>query len=175
MDTNTASSAKPAESQETDGLRAGAEIAVSKVSPSVLASDLVVQGDIETAGDVAVEGTIEGNCRAHLVTVGEGATVNGELVAEDVVVHGRVIGRLRGLKVRLTASARVEGDIIHKTLAIESGAYFDGSVQRQEDPIAKTTQRAVGSQTSTAEAASKASTSDSPRESAANHAMTASK
>jgi cytoskeletal protein CcmA (bactofilin family) len=29
----------------------------------------------------------------------------------------------------------VEGDIIHKTIAIESGAHFEGSVQRQEDPL----------------------------------------
>jgi cytoskeletal protein CcmA (bactofilin family) len=38
--------------------------------------------------------------------------------------------------VRLTSTARVEGDIIHKTIAIESGAHFEGSVQRQEDPLA---------------------------------------
>ena len=52
-----------------------------------------------------------------------------------MVVDGRVIGRLRGLKVRLTATARVEGDIVHKTIAIESGAHFEGTVQRQEDPL----------------------------------------
>jgi cytoskeletal protein CcmA (bactofilin family) len=47
-----------------------------------------------------------------------------------------VIGRVRGLKVRLTSTARVEGDIIHRTIAIESGAHFEGSVQRQDDPLA---------------------------------------
>jgi len=31
--------------------------------------------------------------------------------------------------------ARVEGDIIHKTIAIESGAHFEGTVQRQDDPL----------------------------------------
>ena len=81
------------------------------------------------------EGTIEGDVRAHLVTVGESATIKGEIAADDVVVNGRVIGRVRGLKVRLTASARVEGDIIHKTIVIESGAQFEGTVQRQEDPL----------------------------------------
>jgi cytoskeletal protein CcmA (bactofilin family) len=48
------------------------------------------------------------------------------------------VGRVRGLKVRLTSTARVEGDIIHKTIAIESGAHFEGSVQRQEDPLSTT-------------------------------------
>ena len=69
------------------------------------------------------------------LTVGESATIRGEIVADDIVVNGRVIGRVRGLKVRLTSTARVEGDIIHKTIAIESGAHFEGSVQRQEDPL----------------------------------------
>ena len=105
-------------------------------SPSVLSADLTVKGNIQTQGDIQVEGTIEGDIRAHQLVVGESATIRGEIVAEEIVVNGRVIGRVRGLKVRLSATARVEGDIIHKTIAIESGAHFEGSVQRQEDPLA---------------------------------------
>ncbi|MCU0908475.1 MAG: polymer-forming cytoskeletal protein [Rhodobacteraceae bacterium] len=107
----------------------------SKPAPSILSSDLTIVGNLKTTGDIQVEGTVEGDIRAHLLTVGEGATIKGEIVADDVVVNGRVVGRLRGLKVRLTSTARVEGDIIHKTIAIESGAHFEGSVQRAEDPI----------------------------------------
>ena len=106
-----------------------------KSSPSLLSNDLTIKGNLITSGDIQIEGTIEGDVRAHLLTVGESATIKGEIAADDVVVNGRVIGRLRGLKVRLTASARVEGDIIHKTIAIESGAHFEGTVQRQEDPL----------------------------------------
>lgn len=111
----------------------------SKPKPpaSVLSSDLTITGNLKTTGDVQIEGVIDGDIRAHLLTVGEGATVRGEVVADDVVVNGRVVGRVRGLKVRLTSSARVEGDIIHKTIAIESGAHFEGSVQRQDDPLAQ--------------------------------------
>lgn len=106
-----------------------------KPAASVLSSDLIVKGNMKSTGDIVVEGAVEGDIRAHTLTVGESATVKGEIVADDVVVNGRIIGRLRGLKVRLTATARVEGDIIHKTIAIESGAHFEGSVQRQEDPL----------------------------------------
>ncbi len=106
-----------------------------KAAPSVLSSDLKVVGNLRTAGDIQIEGEVEGDIHAHLLTVGEGATISGEVVADDVIVNGRVIGRVRGLKVRLTSTARVEGDIIHKTIAIESGAHFEGSVQRQDDPL----------------------------------------
>ncbi len=106
-----------------------------KAAASVLSSDLTVTGNLRTSGDIQVEGTVEGDIRAHLLTVGETATIRGEIVADDIVVNGRVIGRVRGLKVRLTSTARVEGDIIHKTIAIESGAHFEGSVQRADDPL----------------------------------------
>lgn len=108
-----------------------------KPAASVLSSDLTITGNVRSSGDIQVEGIVEGDVRAQTLIVGESATVKGEVVAEEVVVHGRVVGRLRGLKVRLSSSARCEGDIVHKTIAIESGAHFEGSVQRQDDPLGK--------------------------------------
>ncbi|MFP4328598.1 MAG: polymer-forming cytoskeletal protein [Paracoccaceae bacterium] len=107
----------------------------AKPPASMLSADLHITGNVKTTGDIQVEGTVEGDIRAHLLTVGESATIKGEVTADDVVVNGRIVGRVRGLKVRLTSTARVEGDIIHKTIAIESGAHFEGSVQRQDDPL----------------------------------------
>lgn len=107
----------------------------AKPPASVLSQDLHVTGNMKTTGDIQVEGTVEGDIRAHLLTIGETATIKGEVIADDVVINGRIVGRVRGLKVRLTSTARVEGDIIHKTIAIESGAHFEGSVQRQDDPL----------------------------------------
>lgn len=113
----------------------------AKPPASLISADLTIVGNLKTTGDIQVEGTVEGDIRAHMATVGEGATIKGEIVADDIVVNGRVIGRVRGLKVRLTSTARVEGDIIHKTIAIESGAHFEGSVQRQDDPLSATGQK----------------------------------
>ena len=134
---------KPADADAAKGTDAAkpaaAEFKASAPKPkppaSVLSSDLLITGNLKTTGDIQVEGQVEGDIRAHLLTVGEGATIKGEIIADDVVVNGRIVGRVRGLKVRLTSTARVEGDIIHKTIAIESGAHFEGSVQRQDDPL----------------------------------------
>jgi cytoskeletal protein CcmA (bactofilin family) len=113
----------------------------SKTSPSVLSPDLTITGNVQSTGDIQVEGTIDGDLRAAYLTVGDTATIKGEIVADEVVVHGRVVGRIRGSKIRLSASARVEGDIVHKTIAIESGAHFEGSVQRQDDPVGQAQQQ----------------------------------
>ena len=107
----------------------------TKVPPSVLSSDLKVKGNLLTSGDIQIEGIIEGDIQAHLLTVGETSTIKGEIIADDVIINGNVIGRVRGLKVRLTNKARVQGDIIHKAIAIESGAHFEGTVERTDNPF----------------------------------------
>lgn len=127
--------AKPAEPKPAAPAAPAAAPAKAKPAPSVISTDLKIQGNLITSGDIQVEGEIEGDIRAHLLTVGQSAVISGEVIADDIVVHGHVKGRVRGLKVRLTSSAQVEGDIIHKTIAIESGAHFEGSVQRSDDPL----------------------------------------
>lgn len=107
----------------------------TKVPPSVLSSDLKVKGNLLTSGDIQIEGTIEGDIQAHLLTVGETSKIKGEIIADDVIINGNVIGCVRGLKVRLTNKAKVQGDIIHKAIAIESGAHFEGTVQRTDNPF----------------------------------------
>lgn len=105
------------------------------ISASVISSDLKIIGNLTTAGEVQVEGTVEGDIDANHVNIGESATIRGEIVADDIIVFGKIIGRVRGDKVRLSATARVEGDIIHRSIAIESGAHFEGSVQRSDSPL----------------------------------------
>ena len=40
-----------------------------KVAVSILSADLTVVGNLRTTGDIQVEGTVEGDIRAHLLTV----------------------------------------------------------------------------------------------------------
>ena len=46
------------------------------------------------------------------------------------MIKGRIIGPVFGKKVRFGSSARVEGDTFHETIAIEDGAYYEGSIKR---------------------------------------------
>lgn len=111
----------------------------AKPAASVLSCDLLITGTLKTSGNIKIEGQIDGDINAHLLTVGADATINGEVIANDVVINGRVVGSVRGLKVRLTPTAHVEGDIVHKIIAIESGAHFEGSAMRQDHPLQAST------------------------------------
>ncbi len=116
---------------------AGTKSAKGSGHPSTLSTDLFIKGNLKTESDIKIEGQVEGDVRARLVTIGEHATIRGQLMGDEVVINGRVIGKIRGIKVRLNSGARVEGDIIHETIAIEAGAHFEGSVKRQDNPLAE--------------------------------------
>ena len=108
-----------------------------KSPPSLLSTDLFIKGNLATAGDIQIEGSVEGNIKANLLTIGQNAEIKGEIIAEEVVINGSISGTIKGNRVHLTASAKVNGDIIHNSIAIESGAHFEGSIEKSEDPLNK--------------------------------------
>ncbi len=104
---------------------------------SILGPDLVITGTVYSEGEIQLDGAVEGDVRAGSLTLGENASIKGEVEADLAVIHGHLIGSLRAREVRLAASSRIEGDIIHSTLSIEAGAYFEGQCRRADDPLSE--------------------------------------
>src|SRR5262249_36749228 len=97
-------------------------------------SGMTVYGDVECNGPAQIFGRIEGELRAPDLLIGEGAQVEGGVVAQDVTVCGSVKGTIRAVRVKLKGGATVEGDIFHRSLPIDEGAGFEGSSRRAENP-----------------------------------------
>lgn len=103
--------------------------------PSIISSDMVIRGRVESAGEVQFDGEIEGDVIARGLVIGDGAKVVGNVIAEKVRVNGTVEGSIRGVDVELAAHSLVKGDITHTSLSIESGARFEGSSRHSDDPL----------------------------------------
>jgi cytoskeletal protein CcmA (bactofilin family) len=102
---------------------------------SVIDAWLTIRGDLESEGEVQIDGTVHGDIRcAHLV-VGKEAVVAGNIIAEEVIVRGKVKGTIRAMSVTLQDTAVVESEIYHKSIAIEQGACFDGVSRRRDEPM----------------------------------------
>ena len=97
-------------------------------APSIISPDLEIVGDLKSDGEIQIDGTVKGDIKAHMLTVGEQGKINGSTVAETVRIFGTVNGRVQAKTVRLDSSARVTADITHENLTIEAGAYFEGKV-----------------------------------------------
>jgi len=103
-------------------------------APSILSQDLVITGEINTDGDVQIEGRLDGNIKATTLTIGEQGAVNGSIKAGLVRVRGKVTGKINATTVELAETANVLADITQDHLTIENGAFFDGKCSRKSKP-----------------------------------------
>lgn len=99
------------------------------VQHSIIGQGTIVTGDLESAGDILVEGAVEGNITCRTLTLGGEPTITGNVQAETVRICGRFAGDLRAKMVVLTKAARMTGDIFYETLDLQDGSEFEGRVR----------------------------------------------
>lgn len=112
-----------------------------KSAPSIISTDMVVQGSLIATGDIQVDGRVEGDIESGSLTIGEKATVHGEVTCEEIIIRGRVIGSVRAARVHLAGTSHVEGDIFHQALAVETGAFFEGNCRHSDNPMGESGSR----------------------------------
>ena len=105
--------------------------------PSIISADVVMRGNINSAGEIQFDGSLEGDIKAGSLIIGEKASVKGEIVCESVMVRGRVEGGIRAKAVSLASTAHIQGDILHSSLSVESGAHFEGNCRHSDDPLSE--------------------------------------
>lgn len=110
---------------------------MGRAAPSIISNDLVVIGTLTSTGDIQIDGRVDGDIRSGSVTIGEKANFEGEIVAEECTIRGRVQGVVRARKVHLSGTCHMEGTILHESLAVEIGAFFEGSCRHCADPLAE--------------------------------------
>ena len=111
---------------------------------SFIGSGMSVIGKIECDGPTQVFGRIEGELRASDLMVGDGAQIEGNVVAQNVTVCGRVKGTIHAVRVKLQSGGAVEGDIFHNSLSIDEDSLFEGSSRRVENPMDPASTPSVG-------------------------------
>lgn len=102
-----------------------------------------IKGDIETDGDLRIDGSLIGNIitKGKLV-VGDSASIEGTIECENSDISGKVVAKLKvNNLLLLKESARFSGDIITKKISIEPGAVFSGSCQMTSENLNSMSQK----------------------------------
>ena len=105
---------------------------------AVIGSSTRVRGRIHGDGDLAVDGTVEGDIAVRGdLTIGDGAKLSSNVEANAVTVRGELEGDVhaRGAFAELAveAVARVRGDVTGESVALEEGAEFAGRLDAEFD------------------------------------------
>jgi cytoskeletal protein CcmA (bactofilin family) len=95
----------------------GREPMTTPGTSSCIGSVMSIVGNIECNGPAQVYGRVRGELRASDLLIGDGAQIEGSVIAQDVTVCGRVKGTIRAVRVKLQDGGAVEGDIFHRSLS----------------------------------------------------------
>ncbi|MCL2132181.1 MAG: polymer-forming cytoskeletal protein [Lentimicrobiaceae bacterium] len=87
-----------------------------------------IQGNVNTTGDIRVDGKITGDFSTNQkLVIGQSGIIEGDITCRDCDVSGKIAGNVVVNEVIvLNSTADITGDISTRTLAIEMGAQFSG-------------------------------------------------
>ena len=97
-------------------------------SSNTIGKGTTIEGNIETYGNLRVDGRVVGNIvtKSKLV-LGQTSEVDGNILAQNAEVFGEIKGKIEVSDLLiLNPSAVIRGDILTSKLIVETGAIFNG-------------------------------------------------
>ncbi len=93
-----------------------------------------ITGDIKSAGDIRIDGILNGNLITKgKVVIGPTGRVKGEVECKNSEVSGLVDGKITvNQLLNLKASSKINGTIVTSKLSIEPGALFTGNCSMKD-------------------------------------------
>jgi cytoskeletal protein CcmA (bactofilin family) len=113
---------------------------------TVIGEHIFIEGNIHGDENLVIEGSMKGNIEMekHNFTIGPKGRVEGEINAQSVRISGKMNGNIKTQgKVEITKEADFMGEIKAKSISVESGAYFKGSIELDKEPHRKTESTAI--------------------------------
>lgn len=96
---------------------------------NTLAVGTVIEGNVRSASDIRVDGSIFGNltCDSKII-IGPSGIIEGDVSCASAHIEGKYKGKLTvGDILNIRENAVVNGDIITQKLIVQAGASFNGT------------------------------------------------
>jgi len=96
---------------------------------NMIGSGTIITGDIQSKGDIRVDGTLKGSVNTEgKVVLGSNGIIEGDVICRDADISGTINAKITVSQLLyLKTTAKLNGDIITNKLSIEPGAEFTGS------------------------------------------------
>ena len=107
---------------------------------TVIGEQIAIEGQIKGGEHLVIQGALKGSVEMekHNFTVGSSGRVDGKIRAQNVSISGQLKGTINALgRVEVTKEADFFGEIKAKSISVEDGAYFKGSIELNREPHRK--------------------------------------
>ncbi len=103
--------------------------AVESSSINLIGNGTHISGDINSNGDVRIDGTLKGNLSiSGKLVVGPSGNIEGNVTCQNADISGEIHGKVTVSELlSLKSSAKLLGDIITGKISIEPSATFTGT------------------------------------------------
>ena len=108
---------------------------------TIIGENITIEGDIRGQEHLVIEGSVKGNVELeeHNFALGSKGRVEGKIHAQNISISGQMIGNIKTQgKVEITEDADFLGEIHARSISVQNGAYFSGSVKLNREPDRKT-------------------------------------
>lgn len=97
-------------------------------SSNTIGKGTTITGDIETFGNIRIDGKVVGNIKTKSkLVLGNTSNIEGNVLAQNAEIEGEVKGIVEITELLvLKPSAVIHGDIVTNKLIVEAGAAFNG-------------------------------------------------
>lgn len=98
-------------------------------SSTIIGKGTVIEGNIDTVGNISVDGKLIGNLKTKSkINLGQTADIDGNVYAQNAEIAGHIKGVLEVTELLiLKPTSVIDGDIITNKLKVEEGAVINGS------------------------------------------------
>lgn len=102
--------------------------------PNIIGQGTKIVGDIETNGDLRVDGIIEGNIQSKgKIVLGQSGVIKGTIKCGSAEISGQFDGKMDVVELLSLRSTSVfKGEMTINKLSIEPGATFNGTCNMPE-------------------------------------------
>ena len=108
---------------------------------TIIAAGTEIKGDIDSKGDIRVDGTLTGNLSTtSKVIIGTNGKINGDVQANTADVLGQINGNVKITELLyLKDNCEVNGNIYTGQLQVDASAKFNGECHMGAAAVAKST------------------------------------
>jgi cytoskeletal protein CcmA (bactofilin family) len=104
-------------------------LSTDSASINLIGNGTTIAGDVNSNGDVRIDGTLKGNISiSGKLVVGPSGIIEGNVACQNADISGKIHGKINVTELlSLKSSAKLLGDIVTSKITIEPNATFTGT------------------------------------------------
>ena len=97
-------------------------------SLSIIGEGIELSGEINTEGNIHIDGSMSGVIRADEVVIGPNGEFDGEIIADVLIINGIIKGKFSIKNLHIRKDGLLQGRAKYEILVVESGGKIQGEL-----------------------------------------------